>query len=172
MVTTRVPGPDYAADGQRAQLRFYTPFGVTLFGTTRPTGHALVRGFYTPFGVTLLGTSGSSAKKALINTLLFLYALRRDLVWNIRRRPSAHVRGVSIRLRRDLVLDRCTGSVAMKWQFLYALRRDLVWHTHVQISVPDPTSFYTPFGVTLFGTLPHLAGPGSAQLRLVAQVTS
>ena len=67
----------------------------------------------------------------------FLYALRRDLVWNYDAyHPEMHSR---------------------RYVFLYALRRDLVWNTWLSNDGSQEftiTRFYTPYGVTSFGTLP------------------
>jgi len=89
--------------------------------------------FYTPFGVTLFGTFQVLPAPMTISGVKFLYALRRDLVWDL------IVVDVAVKAHGDT--------------FLYALRRDLVWDLPWCPSAASrPTGFYTPFGVTLFGT--------------------
>ena len=133
--------------------------------------------FYTPFGVTLFGTAG--ARMAQCHERKFLYALRRDLVWDFntigRNNLAGDLDAFLYALRRDLVWDSTNSSDRIGMRslgFLYALWRDLVWDC-----ILDPTCgprfrqrcFYTPFGVTLFGTYAsdyHLANVPSVHVSI------
>ena len=63
-------------------MSFYTPYGVTSFGTAQQSDQNRARrsGFYTPYGVTSFGTP--RCPPAPGSCPGFLYALRRDLVWD------------------------------------------------------------------------------------------
>ena len=90
-------------------------------------------GFYTPVGVTSVGTHATGTFVRIAMIAAFLYACRRDFVWN------------------DVLAVAGPRHDAM---FLYACRRDFVWN----IAGPGGTwrpsaSFYTPVGVTSVGTV-------------------
>ncbi len=133
---------------QAAASSFYTPFGVTLFGT--------------PFR--LLG---------LRSRVEFLYALRRDLVWDgVWVAHSTRLSEFLYALRRDLVWDVITpkGETinGRRAKFLYALRRDLVWDEASKQVIPARiSSFYTPFGVTLFGTRSQQPSPAACPYKFL-----
>ena len=147
------------SSGSWSSSSFYTPYGVTSFGTYLIYAAVPGRrrpGFYTPYGVTSFGTVAEVADG--VSPKAFLYALRRDLVWDILALcgvPKAD-RQFLYALRRDLVWDADNMHnclVLTPDRFLYALRRDLVWDRATEASPSCRSSgFYTPYGVTSFGT--------------------
>jgi len=73
-----------------------------------------------------------TANKAIQTVIGFLYACRRDCLWN------------------GLGSDPTLKSLILK--FLYACRRDYLWNVIVAFVLAWLYSFYTPVGVTVFGT--------------------
>jgi hypothetical protein len=105
--------------------------------------------FYTPFGVTFFGTHHYAHREGG-GRCEFLYALRRDLLWN----PTLFGEPVTSADATGCALPEDVDRLSLRLDDTGDPRADLGYplgRTICTVS-PCPGRFYTPCGVTLFWT--------------------